>query len=87
MTKKTADETAAAILDGNARMIAKGGALMWATILAHAVVKVAESGKETTVDNLIHRIGMDADGHDELTRAGSNEAITRLQKAVVKGMR
>ncbi|MFC5421437.1 MAG: hypothetical protein DI537_11150 [Stutzerimonas stutzeri] len=84
---KTPEETAAGILAGNARMIAKGGALMWANVLAHAVLKVAESGKDTSVDNLIHRIGMDADGRDELTKAGSNEAISRLREAVAKGIR
>lgn len=84
--KKTPEEAAAGILDRNASMIAKGGAMMWANILAHAVLKVAEGGQETSVDNLIHRIGVDADGRDELTKAGSKEAITRLREAFAKGI-
>jgi hypothetical protein len=85
--KKTAEDAAASIIDRNAKMITKGGALMWSNVLAAAVVKLAERGKETTVDNLIHRMAMDADGQDHLLKAASNEAISRLQQAVAKGIR
>lgn len=83
--KKSLEEISARLIDKNTKMIAKGGSLLWANILANAVLKVAERGKETSVDNLIHRIAMDADGRDDLTKAGSDEAITRLREAVVKG--
>ena len=87
MIDDRAEKTAARRTASQERQIERSGAIMWANVLAHATEAAFAKSDTVTREDLIAALEDWARDRDALAKAGSNEAIARLRKAVAQDVR
>lgn len=85
MTDDRAKKTAAGFTASESRRLEQSGAIMWAHVLAHVASELFARSETVSRGNLIAALEAWASNRDALSKAGSAEAIRRLQQPIPEG--